>query len=88
MLLGIIEDAARKKGGLTIYMGVNADRPGDRTSLSDVDLYDDLSKHISKFDPGAHQLAAFYIKNGYKVIGVMPDAKGRGKPDIMLGKRL
>ena len=88
MLLAAIEEAARSKGGLTIYMGVNADRACDKTSLSDVDLYDDLPKHLSEFDPGEHRLAAFYIKHGYKVIGVIPDANGLGKPDIMLGKRL
>ena len=88
MLLVAIEESARKNGGLTIHMGVNADRSDDSTSLTNVDLYDNLPKHICEFNPGTHQLAVFYIKNGYKLIGVMPDAYGRGKPDIVLDKRL
>ena len=31
---------------------------------------------------------AFYQKLGYTIVGVMPDANGRGKPDIYLAKRV
>jgi len=42
---------------------------------------------MMNFSPGAHQ-SGFYLKLGYKLIGVMPDANGRGKPDLYFGKRL
>jgi len=82
-----LEGEARKQGGLTIYAGADDERGGGETSLANVDLYDDLPGRIANFSPGTHQ-AGFYMKLGYKIIGVMPDANGTGKPDIFLGKRL
>lgn len=82
-----LEDEARRQGGLTIYAGADDERGDGETSLANVDLYDDLPGKIKSFFPGTHQ-SGFYIKLGYKIIGVMPDANGVGKPDIYLGKRL
>jgi len=82
-----LEDEERRKGGLTIYAGADDERGDGETSLANVDLYDDLPGKIKSFFPGTHQ-SGFYIKLGYKIIGVMPDANGIGKPDIYLGKRL
>lgn len=82
-----LEGEARKQGGLTIYAGADDERGGGETSLANVDLYDDLPGRIANFSPGTHQ-AGFYMKLGYKIIGVMPDANGTGKPDIYLAKRL
>jgi aminoglycoside 6'-N-acetyltransferase I len=82
-----LEDEARKRGGLTIHAGADDENGGGETSFANADLYDDLPGKISSFSPGTHQ-SGFYLKLGYKVIGVMPDANGKGKPGIYLGKRL
>jgi aminoglycoside 6'-N-acetyltransferase I len=87
ILVNEITNIARVKGGLTIWLGADDERLGGETSLANVDLYDDLPKHVKEFDPGEHQ-SAFYMKIGFKVVGVLPDANGIGKPDIFLAKRL
>lgn len=82
-----LENEARRQGGLTIFAGADDERGDGETSLANVDLFDDLPGKIRSFSPGTHQ-AGFYMKLGYQIIGVMPDANGIGKPDIFLGKRL
>lgn len=82
-----LEDEARRQGGLTIHLGADDEKGDGETSLANVDLYDDLPGKIRSFNPGTHQ-SGFYLKLGYKIIGVMPDANGIGKPDIYFGKRL
>ena len=60
----------------------------DRTSLSGVDLYEDLPGKLAAFENhGGHQIA-FYQRFGYVLVGVMPDSGGVGKPDIFLAKRI
>ena len=82
-----LEDEARMQGGLTMHIGADDERDDGETSFANVDLYDDLPRKITNFNPRMHQ-SGFYLKLGYKIIGVMPDANGIGKPDIYFGKRL
>lgn len=82
-----LEEEAKRQGGLTIWLGADDESEEGETSLADADLYDDLPSKLAAFNPGTHQ-AGFYLKMGYKIIGVLPDANGRGRPDIFFGKRL
>ena len=82
-----LEDEARMQGGLTMHIGADDERDDGETSFANVDLYDDLPRKITNFNPRMHQ-SGFYLKLGYKIIGVMPDANGIGKPDIYFGKRI
>lgn len=82
-----LENEARAQGGLTIHLGADDESDGGETSFANADLFDDLPGKIKSFQPGTHQ-SEFYLKLGYKIIGVMPDANGIGKPDIFFGKRL
>jgi len=86
-LMYAIEKRAKEKGALTMYLGADDELPGGETSFGDVDLYDNLPKRMQEFEPGTHQ-SAFYLKLGYKIVGVIPDANGKGKPDIFFAKQL
>jgi aminoglycoside 6'-N-acetyltransferase I len=86
-LLFELEDMVRDQGGQNVYLGSDDEFPDRRTSLRDVDLYDDLLEHLKRFQPGDHP-TGFYQKCGYRVVGVIPDANGAGKPDIFMAKRL
>ena len=85
-LIHDLEIILTARGALTIWAG--SDDLVNETSLSGVDLYDGLPDALSSIRSWGHHPLPFYLKMGYKVIGVMPDANGVGRPDIFLGKRL
>lgn len=66
---------------MIIYAGADDEREGGETSLAYAGLFHNLPEKLEKFEPGTHQ-TGFYMKFGYKIIGVMPDANGIGKPDF------
>ncbi|MEP7291862.1 MAG: GNAT family N-acetyltransferase [Chloroflexota bacterium] len=80
------EEQARSRGALTALLG--SDDEADMTTLSGVDLYDDLPRKLAQAKGNSPHPLEFYRKLGYAIIGVVPDANGRGKPDIILGKAL
>lgn len=81
-----LERRLREKGCLTVYLG--SDDEFGQTSLSDTDLFEDTFRKIEGIrNPGGHP-CGFYQKVGYKIVGVIPDANGLGKPDIWLAKSL
>jgi len=80
------EAQVRGRGGLTIQLGT--DDHGGYTSLSGVDLYQDTWEHIQNIRSLNDHPFVFYQKLGYTIVGVMPDANGRGKPDITMAKRV
>ena len=86
-LLSALEAIARDRGGLTLTVGSDDEREPGETSLAGVDLYDNLPSQLAAFAPGTHP-AGFYLRMGYALVGVVPDANGRGKPDILLAKKL
>ena len=87
VLVQAFEDEARARGGLTATLGT--DDEFGMTSLSGADLYNDVPAHMASLrDLGRRHPFGFYRKVGYVVTGVMPDANGRGKPDIYMSKAL
>ena len=86
-LVEAFEAEASTRGALTATLGTDDD--SGMTSLADIDLYEDVASHIAGLrDLGRGHPFLFYRKLGYVVTGVMPDANGRGRPDIYMSKCL
>ena len=85
-LVADFEQQVKQRGGLTIQLG--SDDEDDMTSLAGSDLYTDLWDQIAHIQNLKGHPYEFYQKCGYTIIGVVPDANGRGKPDILMGKRV
>ena len=86
-LIHDLEHLVAARGALTLWLG--SDDEHDETSAGGVDLYADVPGAIRDFRSlrGEHP-AEFYRRLGFRVTGVMPDANGRGKPDIFFAKRV
>jgi len=85
-LVNDFEEQVRLRGGSTIYLGTD-DEDG-RTSLGGVDLYPDPLVAAAQIRNVRHHPFEFYRKVGFVIIGVLPDANGFGKPDILMAKRV
>jgi aminoglycoside 6'-N-acetyltransferase I len=86
VLVQDFEEQVRLRGGLTITLG--SDDQDDMTSLSNVDLYENLWEQIREIRNYKNHPFAFYQKMGYVITGVVPDANGVGKPDILMAKKV
>jgi aminoglycoside 6'-N-acetyltransferase I len=85
-LVADLEDRVRERGATTIFLGT--DDEDCRTSLGGRDLYPDVLQHIKTITNLQRHPYEFYLKQGYVIVGVIPDANGPGKPDILMAKRL
>ncbi len=74
------------RGATTLYLGTD-DEDG-RTTLSDTDLYPNPLEPLAAIEnPGRHPYE-FYLACGFSIVGVIPDANGPGKPDILMAMRV
>jgi aminoglycoside 6'-N-acetyltransferase I len=85
-LVADLERRIAPLGAVTLYLGTDDDFGA--TSLSGVDLYDDLFAHLRAIRNLNRHPYEFYLKCGFVLIGVIPDANGIGKPDILMAKRV
>jgi aminoglycoside 6'-N-acetyltransferase I len=81
-----LEDIVRQKGAVTLWAG--SDDENNETTLSGVDLYADVPGAIRNVRNLKGHPYEFYIRVGFTIVGVLPDANGPGKPDIFLAKRV
>jgi aminoglycoside 6'-N-acetyltransferase I len=80
------EEQVRSRGGLTITLG--SDDEDNMTSLSNVDLYENLWDKVRNIRNLKNHPFEFYQKMGYIITGVVIDANGVGRPDILMSKRV
>lgn len=80
------EEQVRLRGGLTIVLG--SDDEDNMTSLSNADLYENLWDRIRNIRNLKNHPFEFYQKMGYIISGVVIDANGIGKPDILMSKKV
>ncbi len=86
-LVAAFEAEAVRRGALTVTLGTDDNTA--MTSLAGVDLYAGLPSRIAGLrDLGRGHPFLFYRALGYVVTGVLPDANGRGRPDIYMSKRV
>lgn len=86
-LVAALEERVRQRGALTLYLGTDDDGPTPGTSAGGIDLFPDPLAHAARLEVIDHP-ASFYRRLGFVVVGLIPDANGPGKPDILMAKRI
>lgn len=85
-LVADLEVQVKSRGGLTIYLG--SDDELGLTSLHGIDLYPNPLEHLLQIKNLKRHPYEFYQKCGFVFTGIVPDANGFGKPDLLLSKRV
>jgi len=85
-LVADFEKQVAQGGGHTVWLGT--DDENFRTTLGGVDLYPGVLDKLRKIENRGSHPFEFFLKVGYQVVGVVPDANGFGKPDILMAKRI
>jgi aminoglycoside 6'-N-acetyltransferase I len=86
-LVAALEERVRAAGALTLYLGTDDDGPSPRTSAGGIELFPDVLSHAASLKVIDHP-AGFYLRQGFEIVGLIPDANGPGKPDILMAKRV
>ncbi len=89
-LVAALEAEAARAGISVIYLGTD-DTEG-RTNLGGADLFPGVLARAAAIanrgvDRPPHPFS-FYQRVGFEVVGLIPDANGFGKPDIIMAKRV
>ncbi|MCG8510658.1 MAG: GNAT family N-acetyltransferase [Rhodospirillales bacterium] len=86
LLVDYLDSAAADAGVSTLWLGTDDDFGG--TNLFGVDLYPEVLENLLRLRPKTSHPYTFYEAHGFSVVGVVPDANGFGKHDIMMAKRV
>ena len=85
-LVKALEQEVKLRNGLTVMLGT--DDVANMTTLSGTDLYQNTWQRVKEIKNLRRHPYEFYEKCGYVIVGVVPDANGYGKPDILMAKRI
>lgn len=83
-LVADLEAQVRARGGITIWLGT--DDEDDQTTLAGVNLFPNVLEQLTRIQNLRRHPYEFYQKQGYVIVGALPDANGLGKPDIFMAK--
>jgi aminoglycoside 6'-N-acetyltransferase I len=86
-LVAALEERLHSRGVLMLYLGSDDDGPTPGTSVGGIDLFPNVLSHAAALTVFDHPVA-FYRTIGFEVVGLIPDANGPGKPDILMAKRI
>jgi len=85
ILLNEMEKIAREKGVIGIFAG--SDDEANKTSLSEKEITGkNIFEEIKNINNYKNHPYEFYMRCGYSIIGIIPNANGVNKPDILLWK--
>src|SRR2546421_1332105 len=83
-LVADLDERVKERGGLTITLGT--DDENQQTTLAGINLFPHVWEHVTHIKNLKRHPYEFYQKLGYVIVGVIPDANGLGKPDILMAK--
>lgn len=84
-LLNALEARVRERGGRNLWLTTDDSTGG--TNLFGIDLYPEVLQRLMELHAGNHPIG-FYRRHEFVVTGVIPDAYGPGRHDIVMAKRL
>jgi aminoglycoside 6'-N-acetyltransferase I len=85
-LVEAAEHHAATHGGLTMWVGTSDSTAA--TSVGGIDLYADPLGALATIEARRPHAFQFWQRVGYRIVGVVPDAEGPGKPSICLAHTL
>jgi aminoglycoside 6'-N-acetyltransferase I len=86
VLVKDLEVQVLSQGAITLWLGT--DDETNRSSLGNKNLYPDVLAQLSTIRNIHRHPYEFFQKAGFSIVGVIPDANGIGKPDILMAKRV
>jgi aminoglycoside 6'-N-acetyltransferase I len=70
---------------MTVMLG--SDDEDQMTTIGGVDLFPDVLTRLQAIQDRTGHPFGFYRRLGFEVVGVIPDANGPGRPDILMAIR-